>query len=425
MPSISKIYIINDKHIHSGVHKPYLYKRTLKIGNIIIPSLIYCDICGIYMCSKDAYEIEYKDKIDKKLFKVLKSNDYIHDTNYNENKLGNINLSKLSSFEYEHSKHAIEKREIEYKDNIYVFNYCVECDSYGIDDKEYEFIKNNVIINEPLKIVKINKYYNYDLRKSFYSNHSNHKVGDIILSIDGNNYRTQYCADCDMFSMDEKKFNSYFGSNYNGTVLRDLNTKSHTNLNASIEFLIKISNFRCKTRSHDVEDIVAVVSVFNKIRQEIEEVEIPAFYCKNCKLYFIYDSEYKELLKHGIPTCPVHEEIKYFNKTNQFEKYESESLLRQFGYNVNSQDNLSTNERRRVIETVINNGIMNKSDVLSLLNFLASSRKNQYNMQNAVSKWESDIKYTRELNIECVRRVKVGAFRKKTTQIITNTKLKK
>ena len=67
---------------------------------------------------------------------------------------------------------------------------------------------------------------------------------------------------------------------------------------------------------------------------------------------------------------------------------------------------------------------MNKSDVLSLLNFLASSRKNQYNMQNAVSKWESDIKYTRELNIDDVRRVKVGAFRKKTTKsILENNKI--
>ena len=45
-------------------------------------------------------------------------------------------------------------------------------------------------------------------------------------------------------------------------------------------------------------------------------------------------------------------------------------------------------------------------------------------MQNAVSKWESDIKYTRELNIDDVRRVKVGAFRKKTTKsIIENNKI--
>lgn len=416
MPSISKIYISNGRHIHTGVNKPYLYKRTLRINNMTIPSLIYCDICGIYMCSKDNYENEYKNNLDNKLFKVLKSNDYIHDTNYIESKLGNINLSKISSFEHEHSNHAIEKREIEYKGNLYVFDYCVECNSYGIDDNKYDYIKNNIIVNDPIKKIKINKYYNYDLRKTFHLNHNKHNIIDVILSIDGKNYRTKYCSDCNMYSMDEIKFNNYFGSNYNGTVLRDLNDKSHTNQSNAIEFLIKISNFRCKTRNHNIEEIIAVVSVFNNIKQEIEEVEIPAFYCINCKLYFIYDSEYKELLKHGKPTCPVHEEVKYFNASNTFEKYESESLLRQFGYNVNSQDNLSTNERRRVIETIIKNGIMNKSDVLSLLNFLASSRKNQYNMQNAVSKWESDIKYTRELNIECVKRVKVGAFRKKVTK---------
>ena len=424
MPSISKIYIINDKHVHTSVHKAYLYKRTLKIGNLTIPSLLYCDICGIYMCSKETYEREYKNKVNSKLFKVLRSNDYIHDTNYKEKKLGNINLNRLSSFEREHFNHAVEKRSIEYKDNIYTLEYCVECDSYGVNDKKYDYIKNNIVINEPIKTIKINKYFNYDLRRSFYTYHQDHNIKDVILLIDGQNYRTQYCSDCDMYSMDEKKFNKNFGSNYNGTVLRDLNAKSFLNYSSTIEFLIKISNFRCKTRNHNIEDIVSVVSVFNKIKQEIEEIEIPAFYCKNCKLYFIYDSEYKELLKHGIPTCPVHEEIKYFSSTNTFDKYESESLLRQFGYNVNSQDNLSTNERRKVIDTVINNGIMNKSDVLSLLNFLASSRKNQYNMQNAVSKWESDIKYTRELNIDDVRRVKVGAFRKKTTKsILENNKI--
>ena len=32
---------------------------------------------------------------------------------------------------------------------------------------------------------------------------------------------------------------------------------------------------------------------------------------------------FEELLKHGIPTCPVHEEIKYFSSTNTFDKYEA------------------------------------------------------------------------------------------------------
>ena len=95
MSSISRIYIINDKHVHTSVHKAYLYKRTLKIGNLTIPSLLYCDICGIYMCSKETYEREYKNKVNSKLFKVLRSNDYVQDTNYKEKKLGNINLNRL------------------------------------------------------------------------------------------------------------------------------------------------------------------------------------------------------------------------------------------------------------------------------------------------------------------------------------------
>ena len=69
------------------------------------------------------------------------------DTNYKEKKLGNINLNRLSSFEHEHFNHAVEKRSIGYKDNIYTLEYCVECDSYGVDDKKYDYIKNNIVIN--------------------------------------------------------------------------------------------------------------------------------------------------------------------------------------------------------------------------------------------------------------------------------------
>ena len=33
--------------------------------------------------------------------------------------------------------------------------------------KKYDYIKNNIIINDPIKTIKINKYFNYDLRRSF------------------------------------------------------------------------------------------------------------------------------------------------------------------------------------------------------------------------------------------------------------------
>jgi hypothetical protein len=55
---------------------------------------------------------------------------------------------------------------------------------------------------------------------------------------------------------------------------------------------------------------------------------------------------------------------------------------------------------------------MRKSEVLSFLNYLISSRKNQMNMSKAVSKWKSDVRYVENLSRGDLRTVQVGAFKK-------------
>lgn len=421
MSSISKIYIIDRMHKHTGVKNNYNFERKLRINNETI-SLLYCDICDIYMCPKTLYDKELKNTIDNKLFKTLRSNDYVHDTCYCESKLNNIKINKMSSFSIEHEKHEKKQTQIQYNNKLYDFSYCIECDSYGINDEDYDYIKNKFVINKPLQRIKLNRNLNYDLRRGFYLNHMEHKLKEVIISVDNQDFKTLYCANCDLYQLNEKVFAKYIGELCTGIVYKDDEEKLISRENNSIEFLIKINTFRCQKYNHKIEEIIAIVNVFDKNTEEIKSVEIPAFYCKNCGLYFIYGSEYDSLLKYGIPICPIHEEVKYFNNANKFEKYETNSLLRQFGYNVNSQENLSVDERRKIINSVIKNGIMTKNDVLSLLNFLSSSRKNQLNMKSAVSKWEADIKYTRELVCDTGRKVNVGAFRKK--KIKSNIKVR-
>ena len=408
MVSISKIYITNEKHRHISVSKNYLFERKLKFKDITIP-VYYCNICDIHMCSKETYE-KYKENLNKKLFKKININDYIEDTCYIEDKLNGIRLNKESSFEKEHKEHSKENRKFKYMDKTINSFYCSECDSYGIKDSLYDFIKNGIIYDEPISIIRVNNTNNYDLRNNFNFNHMSHNVYDKIIKLNDIEIRSRYCEDCDMYSIKEDIFYKYFSNDFAGRVIYNQDNKK-ISIPKEINFFIKMNSFRCKSLSHSIEEVTAIVKVFDKIKEEIIDVEINAYYCNNCNLYYIYESEYKLLLRYGIPTCPIYEEIKYYN-SKKIENYSSESLLRQFGYNVNSQEDLSNYERQKTIKRVIENGIMSKNEVLSLLNFLVSSRKNLLNMQNAVSKWKKDIEYTRELKVDNVRKVEVGAFRK-------------
>ena len=82
MPSISKIYIINIS-MFIQVHKAYLYKRTLNWQSYYSFFIILWYLWYLYVF-KETYEknIHY---VNGRLFKVLRSNDYIYDTNVEKN----------------------------------------------------------------------------------------------------------------------------------------------------------------------------------------------------------------------------------------------------------------------------------------------------------------------------------------------------
>ena len=413
MSSISRIFLIDKMHKHSGVKVNYLFESQLKFNDLKI-NAIYCKICNIYMCPQKLYEHDYKNKIDNRFFKILKDNDFIHDTCYEEEVFDGIKINKDSSFSLEHLNHKIKSIMLKYRDVELKVKYCEECNCYGVDDEQYDSIKNKENLKKIREedIIILNNQKNYDLRKNFKENHSEHKIINRIVKLGEKKFFTNYCIDCDMYELSETLFNEYFSDDYNGTIVKDKVIEYFEPRDKTIEFLVRINTFKCQAKGHEIEEIRAVVNVFDKKTKSVKEIEITAFYCRQCRLYFLYESEYKTLLHYGIPTCPIHEENKYFIDDMGFETYNTMSLLRQFGYNVNANENLSTLKRQNIIRMVIQNGIMTKSAVLSHLNYLVNSRKNIANMNNAIKKWNEDIEYTRNLPISNIPKVNIGAFRK-------------
>lgn len=67
-----------------------------------------------------------------------------------------------------------------------------------------------------------------------------------------------------------------------------------------------------------------------------------------------------------------------------------ESILMQYGYNVNQMEGLSSTRRQKILAVLIDKSILGKSEIISYLDFFISQRKTQSKFQIAISKWEDD-----------------------------------
>lgn len=177
------------------------------------------------------------------------------------------------------------------------------------------------------------------------------------------------------------------------------------------DFFVRTSVSGCSKKNHKIIDFLAEVDVICSNGNVIKK-SFPASYCEDCKLYFMYDNEYKRLRKSGVPLCSIYEYSKYI-KTKNTGKIElkPESLLHSFGYNVGASEGLTSKQRKKILSFVINNGVMSKHEIINLLSYFVDFRKNDVRQSIAIAKWKNDIDYLRNTDIDTSKKVEVNSIR--------------
>ena len=158
------------------------------------------------------------------------------------------------------------------------------------------------------------------------------------------------------------------------------------------DFVIKRSTFKCMHNNHHTENVVAAVTIVpnNLNSGELRLEKVSAGYCRECNSFFILESTYDNLKFKGMLLCRVSDEKTYLKgKTINGMLLAQESILMQYGYTVNQQDDLSERTRRKILAVLIDNKILSKSDIISYLDFFISQRP-QAKFHVAVSRWEAD-----------------------------------
>ncbi len=161
------------------------------------------------------------------------------------------------------------------------------------------------------------------------------------------------------------------------------------------DFVVKSHGYSCNHLQHEMEPVKASVTVIVG-ETRLEERTFRAFYCRQCEKYFVSEGEFERLTRRARLCCKVialDEVVNPKKGRGLYAKYAEESLIHQYGYNVNEQDDPGPAGRRAILSFIIENGIMGQYQVIAFLENLIRSRTGMSNMQNAIAKWKSDVAF--------------------------------
>ena len=141
-------------------------------------------------------------------------------------------------------------------------------------------------------------------------------------------------------------------------------------------------------------------------------MRVPAGYCKSCNMYFIMESNYQYLKMRGTLVCRVSDEKSYLSGKTYMNGMQlaQESVLMQYGYNVSKGSNLTTASRRRLLELLVDNRVMTRSEIISYLDFFIRQRKTRKQYEDAIDKWSSDRDYISNYRTGDYRQVRIGGI---------------
>lgn len=170
--------------------------------------------------------------------------------------------------------------------------------------------------------------------------------------------------------------------------------------------------------NHHINDIIAKIPVLDK-NGEVNYVETRASYCSECNRFTILKDEFDKI--SDIITCKVIDETstyKSYNSTQTDETENDGSILKYYGYNVQTQENISEQQRHIILSSVIEAGIMSRRQVVDLLEINIKRKSTRPDCASAIQKWNDDIEFVNTYKTEDLPKVVFDKIVLKYRQVI-------
>lgn len=148
--------------------------------------------------------------------------------------------------------------------------------------------------------------------------------------------------------------------------------------------------------NHPINNVICKIPYLEK-NGLFNTVELVLHYCEKCDVYFdLLESFLVQLEKLNVD--PVDLLIPIINEHNKNIFNENlfnhkESILKHFGYNVGSNENLSKKQRHHILDNLILNHIVSELEIKNLLTLFIRYQGKRKGMENATRKWKEDLIY--------------------------------
>ena len=178
------------------------------------------------------------------------------------------------------------------------------------------------------------------------------------------------------------------------------------------DVLVRENSFRCS--QHQKTEYAGEVPVLTR-NGTIETYLVRIWYCADCNCYFILNKTFQDLRKNGVILCKVMDYTAYTSiqhgpkwyTSSYFSNWNQVSPLRLCGYCVNEIEGLTDKQRHRILEEIVDNGILPTDRVMSYLDFFT---KNPRAGQNAIEKWNADYNHISKYKLHSAERVVIPGF---------------
>lgn len=166
----------------------------------------------------------------------------------------------------------------------------------------------------------------------------------------------------------------------------------------------------CHNMEHEIKPLRGIVQLLTD-ENKVIDYEIYIGYCKVCDKYYMFQESYEKMLKAGKPLCTVYykgEKIK--EKQHTPFRYRSQSVLHAMGYTVESNTNLSKEERQSILQRALESNLFQIHDLLDFLNWLIRTRESQTRYRIAVRKWKEDVAFVEDYKKNSREKINVDSI---------------
>lgn len=158
----------------------------------------------------------------------------------------------------------------------------------------------------------------------------------------------------------------------------------------------------CMKKKHNIESVTAKTTNI----KNGQPVEVNVYYCNDCDKYFINFEALQLYISRGIYPA-----LLYIFSCVDENKLNDASELMMYGYSV--KEGISQQERRHVLEWVIDSGLMSKSEIIRNIQFKVKYNGSKAGNERARQKWLDDIQYVSHYVVGNKREIKpVFIFKK-------------